>query len=240
MKRSLLILFCLVWANTAMSQIRLGQSRYSSSKPIDIMELNYSKPQTYRIAEIKAVGLSTLDENAIISLSGLKVDDQIEVPGDAISNALKKLWNQGIIGDVKILVTKVEGEDISLLLDLTERPRFSRVEFTGINKTQESELRDKINIRGRVVREDVLNTSQRNIQKYFVDKGFLNTEVKVAQVRDTTLPNSVKLRFDVDTKGKVKINEIRVFGNEEITDAKIKSKLKKTKEHARVSVFKDV
>ncbi|SHO63706.1 BamA/OMP85 family outer membrane protein [Algoriphagus zhangzhouensis] len=239
MKRSLLILFCLVWASSAMAQIRLGQSRYTS-KPVDIMELNYSKPQTYRIAEIKAVGLTTLDETAILSLSGLKVDDRIEVPGDAISGALKKLWNQGIIGDVKILVTKVEGEDISLLLDLTERPRFSRVEFTGVNKTQEGELKDKVNIRGRVVREDVLNSSQRNIQKYFIDKGFLNTEVKVAQERDTTLPNSVKLRFDVDTKSKVKINEIRILGNEEIADSRVKKKLKKTKEHARVSVFKDV
>ncbi|WP_268035542.1 BamA/OMP85 family outer membrane protein [Algoriphagus sp. PAP.12] len=239
MKRSLLILFCLVWASSAMAQIRLGQSRYTS-KPVDIMELNYSKPQTYRIAEIKAVGLTTLDETAILSLSGLKVDDRIEVPGDAISGALKKLWNQGIIGDVKILVTKVEGEDISLLLDLTERPRFSRVEFTGVTKTQEGELKDKVNIRGRVVREDVLNSSQRNIQKYFIDKGFLNTEVKVAQERDTTLPNSVKLRFDVDTKSKVKINEIRIFGNEEIADSRVKKKLKKTKEHARVSVFKDV
>lgn len=240
MKRSLLFLICLIWASAAMSQIRLGQSRFATAKPVDILELNYSKPQTFRVAEIKAVGLSTLDENAIISLAGIKVDDRIEVPGDAISNALKKLWNQGIIGDVKILVTKIEGEDIYLLLELTERPRFSRVEFSGINKTQESELRDKVNIRGRVVREDVLNTAERNIQKYFVDKGYLNTEVKVSQVRDTTLPNSVLLRFDVDPKSKVKINEIRIFGNEEIPDSKVKGKLKKTKEHARVSVFRDV
>ncbi|NVK50352.1 MAG: BamA/TamA family outer membrane protein [Cyclobacteriaceae bacterium] len=240
MKRSILFLICLIWASAAMSQIRLGQSRFATAKPVDILELNYSKPQTFRVAEIKAVGLSTLDENAIISLAGIKVDDRIEVPGDAISNALKKLWNQGIIGDVKILVTKIEGEDIYLLLELTERPRFSRVEFYGINKTQESELRDKVNIRGRVVREDVLNTAERNIQKYFVDKGYLNTEVKVSQVRDTTLPNSVLLRFDVDPKSKVKINEIRIFGNEEIPDSKVKGKLKKTKEHARVSVFRDV
>jgi len=224
----------------AMSQIRLGQSRYASNKPVDILELNYSKPETYRIAEIKAVGLTTLDEIAIISLSGLKVDDQIEVPGDEISNALKKLWSQGIIGDVKILVTKIEGDDIYLLLDLTERPRFSRVEFTGVNKTQESELRDKINIRGRVVRDDVLNNAKRNIEKYYVDKGFLNTEVKVIQERDTLLPNSVKLRFAVDTQTKVKINEIKVYGNDEVTDNKVKGKLKKTKEHARVHVFKDL
>ncbi len=186
------------------------------------------------------MGLSTLDEVAIISLSGIKVDDRIEVPGDAIASALKKLWGQGIIGDVKILVTKIEGEDIYLLLDLTERPRFSRVEFEGINKTQEGELRDKVNIRGRVVRDDVLNTAKRNIEKYYLDKGFLNTEVKIIQDRDTTLPNSVKLRFDIDPKSKVKINEIAFYGNDEISDRALKGKLKKTKEHARVSIFKDV
>ena len=240
MKRSLLILFCLIWSATAMAQIRLGQSRYASTRPVNILELNYAKPQKFRIAEIKAVGLSTLDENAIISLSGLKVDDRIDVPGEAISGALKKLWGQGIIGDVKILVTKIEGDDIYLLLDLTERPRFSRVEFEGINKTQEGELRDKVNIRGRVVRDDVLNTAKRNIEKYYLDKGFLNTEVKIIQDRDTTLPNSVKLRFDINPKSKVKINEIAFYGNDEITDRALKGKLKKTKEHARVAIFKDV
>jgi len=239
MKRSLLILFCLIWSASAIAQIRLGQSRYASTRPVNILELNYAKPQKFRIAEIKAVGLSTLDENAIISLSGLKVDDRIDVPGDAISGALKKLWGQGIIGDVKILVTKIEGEDIFLLLDLIERPRFSRVEFEGINKTQEGELRDKVNIRGRVVRDDVLNTAKRNIEKYYLDKGFLNTEVKIIQDRDTTLPNSVKLRFDIDPKSKVKINEIAFYGNDEISDRALKGKLKKTKEHARVAIFKD-
>jgi len=240
MKRSILILFCLIWSASSMAQIRLGQSRYASSKPVNILELNYAKPQKFRVAEIKAVGLSTLDEVAIISLSGIKVDDRIEVPGDAIASALKKLWGQGIIGDVKILVTKIEGEDIYLLLDLTERPRFSRVEFEGINKTQEGELRDKVNIRGRVVRDDVLNTAKRNIEKYYLDKGFLNTEVKIIQDRDTTLPNSVKLRFDIDPKSKVKINEIAFYGNDEISDRALKGKMKKTKEHARVSIFKDV
>lgn len=240
MKKSLLVLFCLVLASSSMAQIRLGQSRYANAKPIDIMELNYSKPQKYRIAEIKAVGLTTLDETAILSLSGLKADDVIEVPGDAIANALKKLWRQGIIGDVKVLVTKVEGDDIYLLLDLTERPRFSRVEFSGISKTQESELKDKVNIRGRVVRDDVLNTAKRNIEKYYLDKGFLNTDVKIIQERDTTIPNSVKLRFEVDPKTKVKINEIKVFGNEEISDHAVKSKLKKTHEYPRVSIFKDL
>jgi outer membrane protein insertion porin family len=240
MKRSTIILFLLFLAGFAEAQIRLGQSRFSSSRPVNILELNYSKPQKFRIAEIKAVGLSTLDEVAVISLSGLRVDDEISVPGDAISGALKRLWGQGIIGDVKILVTKVEGDDIYLLLELTERPRFSRVEFSGVNKTQEGELKDKIKIRGRVVRDDVLATSQRNIRQFFVDKGFLNTEVKVIQERDTTLPNSVKIRFDVDRKSKVKINEVKIYGNEEINDKRLKGKLKNTKEHPRLHFFREM
>lgn len=240
MKKSIIILCLLMLAGSLQAQIRLGQSRYSTSKPVDILELNYSKPQKFRVAEIKAVGLATLDEIAIVSLSGLRVDDVISVPGDNISNALKRLWGQGIIGDVKIFVTKIEGDDIYLLLELTERPRFSRVEFSGVNKTQESELKDKIKIRGRVVRDDVLNTSQRNIRQYFMDKGFLNTDVKVVQERDTTLPNSVKIKFEIDQKTKVKINEIKVYGNEEVPDGKIKKKLKGTKEHPRMHFVRDV
>ncbi|MFD2201483.1 BamA/OMP85 family outer membrane protein [Shivajiella indica] len=240
MKRITIILLMIFWVGISQAQIRLGQSRYTPSKPVDILELSYSKPQKFRIAEIKAVGLATLDEVAVISLSGLRVDDVISVPGDAISNALKRLWGQGIIGDVKILVTKIEGEDIYLLLELTERPRFSRVEFTGVNKTQEGELKDKVKIRGRVVRDDVLSTSQRAIKQYFVDKGFLNTEVKVIQERDTTLPNSVKIRFDVDAKSKVKINQINIYGNEEIADKKIKGKLKGTKEHPRMHFVREL
>lgn len=240
MKKNLLIIYLLLLTGVAEAQIRLGQSRYTSQEPVNIIDLSYANPKKYRIAEIEAVGLNTLDETAIISLAGLRVDDQITVPGDAISGALKKLWGQGIIGDVKILVTKIEGDDIYLLLDLTERPRFSRFDFTGVNKTQEGELKDKVNIRGRVVRDDVLNTAQRNIRDYFVGKGFLNTEVKVVQERDTTLPNSVKLRFDVDKKSKVRINEIAFDGNENIADNRLKKKMKGTHEHARVYFFKDV
>jgi len=240
MKKGFVILIMSLFLGSLQAQIRLGQSRYTSPKAVDILELNYSKPQKFRVAEIKAVGLSTLDENAIISLAGVKVDDIISVPGDEIATALKKLWGQGIIGDVKILVTKIEGDDIHLLLDLTERPRFSRVEFSGVNKTQQGELKDKVKIRGRVVRDDVLNTAERNIKQYYVDKGFLNVEVKTIQERDTTLANSVKLKFDIDPKTKVRINQIEINGNEDISDRKLKGKLKKTKEHARVYIFRDL
>ena len=65
---------------------------------------------------------------------------------------------------------------------------------------------------------------------YTPGHGHERTEVKIIQDRDTTLPNSVKLRFDIDPKSKVKINEIAFYGNDEISDRALKGKMKKTKE----------
>src|SRR5690606_34899449 len=54
------IIFLLLFAGVAEAQIRLGQSRYSSQKPVDILSLASSKLREFRIADFKAVGLRTL------------------------------------------------------------------------------------------------------------------------------------------------------------------------------------
>ena len=47
--------------------------------------VNYSNPKTYEIAKIDVLGSKYLDNIALISISGLKIGDQITIPGDAIS-----------------------------------------------------------------------------------------------------------------------------------------------------------
>ena len=59
-------------------------------------DLNYANPQEYFIGGIEVTGLTILDKNAMVSLTGLKVGDKIKVPGDAIANAIRKLWKHGI------------------------------------------------------------------------------------------------------------------------------------------------
>ncbi len=64
--------------------------------------------------------------------------------------------------------------------------------------------------------------------------------MRTIQQPDTTLPNSVKLIFEVNTFSKVKIDEIVIDGNEEFSDTKLKKKLKKTNEHPRIAIVRDV
>lgn len=223
-------------AALSLSALSYGQIRYgtSNARKSDDISMSYSNPQVYEIAEIKVDGAEFLDNNALISISGLKIGDKIKIPGDQISGAIKKLWKQGLIGDVKIFASKVENGKVYLTISLQERPRLSKFNFKGISKSHESELREKINlIKGRVMTDAIIKNGELTIKKYFAEKGYLNTEVKIAYVKDTVLNNNVVLDFDIDKKKKVKVHDINFYGDENFSAAKLKKKLKNTGERVR-------
>ena len=222
MKKYCLILFFTVSLNSLFAQVRFGNIFQPKE---DKLELNYSNPKTYEIAEIKVQGSKFLDENALISLTGLKVGDQISIPGDKVSNALTKLWKQGIIGDVAIYASKVENNKVFLILELKERPRLSRIILEGVNKTEQSELDDQIKlIRGRVLTDALIKNAEITVKKFLIEKGFMNAEVKVLQENDTILANSVLLKIQVDKKKKVKVHTITFYGNDNMSKGKLKKK----------------
>lgn len=203
--------------------------------------INYNAPQKYTVADIRVEGAEYLDHNSLISLSGLRVGDQIDIPGSAISDAIKKLWKQSILGDVSIEMDKIDGTNIYLVIKLTERPRLTRYEFRGINKSQEGELEDDIElIRGRIITDALLKNTELNVKNFFIEKGFLNTEVNMYRQTDTLITNGVKLVIDIDKKKKVKINEINFTGNDEVSEQVLAAKMKNTNEHIRVTLFKDI
>jgi outer membrane protein insertion porin family len=201
--------------------------------------LNYANPAEYTIAGIEVTGLSVLDKNAMVSLTGLKVGDKIKIPGDAISNAIRSLWKHGLVGDVTIQVDKVEGSNVYLNIILAERPRLTDFYFTGINKSQESGLKEDLTlIRGKIVNDAMVRNTELAVKKYFVKKGFLNTEVKIIQKKDTLNKDGIRLKIAVNTKSKVKINQISFVGNDNIDDSKLKKKMKNTHERPRFSLHR--
>jgi outer membrane protein insertion porin family len=229
-------LFILLYtiALTSFGQLIYGQKRKTSDPGISV---NYSSPKEYTVADISVEGVEFLDNNALISLSGLKVGDQIKIPGDEISQAIKKIWKQGIIGNVSIEATKVEGNQIWLKIKLNERPRLSQYEFKGITKNHESELEDKIDlVRGKILTDVVKKNTELTVKKYLESKGYLNAQVNIVQRKDTVVRNSAVLVIDVDRGKKVRIHDITFHGNEEFSDTKLRSKFKKTGEVPRIDL----
>lgn len=235
MKRIIVFSFlAFLLATEASSQIRKRETKSSS-------DISYSNPKEYIIGDIEVVGLNLLDENALISLTGLKVGDKIKVPGDDISGAIKKLYKHGLVGDVSIYIDKIEEEEISLTIELTERPRLTGFTFEGVKKSQESELREDLNlIRGRILTDAIVRNAQMTVRKYYVKKGHLNAEVNVVQEYDTANNDGVRLRLLVDPRRKVKIEDIQFIGNENFLDAKLRAQLKNTNEKAKITLFGEV
>ena len=184
----------------------------------------------YTLGGVTVSGARYLDTNTLIALTGLKVGDPIAIPGEEIGKAIRKLWDQGILGDVSVSITKTEGTKIFLDFNLKERPRLSKFEFTGISKGQADELKNKIKlIRGKVVTDALLNSTKTQVKKFYTNKSFLDVKVNVTQRPDSTLSNSVVLVINVDKGEKIRIRDIEFLGNTAFSDKKLAGKLKKTK-----------
>lgn len=185
----------------------------------------------YELGGITISGARYLDTNTLIGLTGLRVGDPISVPGEEIGKAIRKLWDQGILGDVSVAITRIDGNRIFLDFNLKERPRLSSFDFAGISKGQADDLKNKIKlIRGKVVTDALLSNTKTQVRKFYTNKGFLDAKVNIVQVPDSSLSNSVVLKINVDKGGKSKIREIAFEGNEAFKDSKLKGKFKKTKE----------
>jgi outer membrane protein insertion porin family len=233
---TLLILFVFSFQN-AVAQVGLRQNTQDEGE----IQLDYRNPKIFEIADIAVTGAEFHDSNAIISIAGLKVGDNIKIPGDDITGAIEKIWELGIIGDITIYVNKVEGDQVWLTIDLKERPRLTRISYEGVNKSQQSELNDQVKlIRGKVLTDVTIKNTELSIRKYFVEKGFLNAEVNIIQREDSLVANGMEIIVNVDKKQKVKIEELIFHGNEEFTDAKLGSRMKKTNEHLRFYPLQDL
>jgi outer membrane protein insertion porin family len=223
-KRNLyLLFFFLLISNTAFAQVIIGDSTVNM--------IDYASPRDYEIGGITVTGVKYLDERVLVTLTGISVGDKIRIPGDKISKAIENLWKQGLLSDIKIVATKFQGDKIFLELRLQERPRLSKFSFTGVTKSDADKLREKIKlVSGKIITENLIQTTENEVRKYYVDKGHLNAYVNIEVKDEPGIPNSQMLVINVDKKKKVKINSITFTGLTQFESYELKRKMKETKE----------
>ncbi|HLW06186.1 MAG TPA: POTRA domain-containing protein, partial [Marinilabiliaceae bacterium] len=211
----------------------------SVSGQVETSDFSYTgKPKTYEIAAIDVVGDLNNDPQILANLSGLKVGQEVTVPGDQISKAIKKYWEYGLFSDVKISASKIEGKFIFLEIYLQERPRLSELNYFGLKKSEKEAVNEKVAMmRGSQVTPYLVARAERFIKNHFVEKGFFNTEVDIVQRDDTSKVNHVILDVHVDKKEKVKVSRLTFEGNEAFTDGKLNRITKKTNQKGKLLNF---
>src|SRR3954463_13615142 len=120
MKKFILFIVVLLSCIGARAQSQLGN---------DSTLFDYGNPHSYEIGGVLISGTRFLDANVLTSISGLAVGDSIEVPGDKISRAIQNLWKQGLFSDIKIFITRIQGQQIFFEISVSERPRLSTFTF---------------------------------------------------------------------------------------------------------------
>ncbi len=223
--------------NHTWAQVRVGVGR-GADTPADANELlNYATPKDYEIAGLTVTGTRYLDPNSLVSLAGLKIGDKIRLPGEAIGSSIRKLMDSGLLDDVELFATNVADNKVSLMFRVTERPRLYKVSFLGVKKGEQDQLKDKVKLNlGKIVTNTITKNTQLAVRKFFVDKGFLNTKVKITTVPDSAR-NNATMRVLVDKGQKVKIAKITFNGREEVEESAIRMKMKGTKEMRFGRVF---
>ncbi len=198
-------------------------------------------PKKYIIADIAVKGNKAFDPAIVISVSGLAVGDEVTLPGgDNFAKAISKLWTQNMFTNIKVYITKLEGDYIYVEIDALERPMLSDFKFKGIRKTEGDELKDKVGlVKTRVVTDNMKLSAQENIIKYFIDKGYKGAAVTIDELPDPNNPDKVVLNFNVAKGVKVRISDVLFFGNQAANSAQLKRKLKGTKESTRLTLFPD-
>ncbi len=199
-----------------------------------LSEISYNHPRKFIIGGIGVSGKDYLDKSVVIMLSNLEKGEKIKVPGDEITTAIRNLWNQGLFDDVRILATKITGDTIYLNIYLHEKPKLNKYSFTGIKKSAQDDLKDKINLTSDdVVSNHLIILTENIIKNYFRGKGYLNTEVNITEKAAGPRKSHkefVDLIINVKKNKRVKIGVINIYGNHAFSAEKVKKAMKNTRE----------
>ena len=191
---------------------------------------NYQKGKLYTIDTIIVSGIKTFSNQTVISYSQLREGQKINIPGDEISDVIKKLWNLQLFSDINFYINKIDGDNVALEIEIEELPSLSEVKINGLKKSKIQPLITDTELKaGKKLSESFLANTKNYIINKFQKEGFLNTKVAFNTIEDSTNVNTYKMVVNVDLGKRVKIKEINFEGNEVFTNKKLRSKLKKTK-----------
>ena len=197
-------------------------------------------PRTYEIADIKITGAPNYDDFLILGYTGLKVGDRVELPGNDIPNAVKRLMRQQLFSQARVKVLKTYGDKAWLEIELRPQPRISAVHYNGMKKGESDDLQERLQLmKGNVITQNIVNRIKVIGEKYFKDKGFGNAEVNVQLREDLSAPNEMIVDINANKHDKVKVHKIYINGNQVLSDNKLQRVMKKTNEKGKLlNLFK--
>jgi len=195
----------------------------------------------YTLAEVIITGDTDYSAGTIITFSGLRKGETLRVPGDKTRNALNKLWKTNLFSSVNLYVTKIEGDNVFLEIELFDLPELNEVEIDGIKKGKKDDLIKENKLQpGVKVTENLITTTKNYIENTYKKRGFLNADVNISTytITDSLKKNKVNMKLNIDKGNKIKVKDIVFIGNQKLKSKKLRKAMKNTKQKNPIRILK--
>ncbi|WP_173850540.1 outer membrane protein assembly factor [Flavobacterium sp. 28A] len=191
----------------------------------------FDQGKKYILADVSVTSKISFNEQTVVTFAGLQKGQEITVPGEEISSAIKKLGKLGLFDEISFYINHIENDSIYLDLDIKELPKLKEVKFVGVKKNKtEALIKDNGLTKNKVVNENLITTTKNYIENKYKKDGYYNTKVNINISKDTATVNEVNMLVSVDKGQKVKVQSIDFVGNEKMSDKSLRKAMKDTKE----------
>ena len=134
---------------------------------------------TYKILGVSVEGNKSADASTIIASSGLKVGDEIQIPGDQTLNAIRQLWSLNIFSDVQIISDRKVADGVFLLIKVEEYPRLEKVVIEGNDEISTDDIEEKVTfLRGAILKPQEISKLIGRIKELYAKDGYLNAKIE--------------------------------------------------------------
>ncbi len=113
---------------------------WSLSTSLQAQVDEFVKGKKYTIDSIRVTGLKTFNDQTVISYSGLRRGQVLQLPGEEISGMINKLWKLELFSDINFYLTHIQGDKATLEIQIEELPSLSDVKIQGVKKERQISL----------------------------------------------------------------------------------------------------
>jgi len=188
---------------------------------------------SFIIKDIVVEGSKKYTSVQIQNLAGIFKGEELDIPGQRLAIAIKKLWETNSFSKVEVYAESVVGKSIVLRFELQDLKELGEVKFIGkgIGKSKsEKYIKDNDLKLGKKITENLVTSLIYNIEKTYIDKGYADTKIYIREADNKKDPNLTDWEIEVDRGNRVKISDIIFTGNKSVSSSKLLRKsFKETK-----------
>jgi outer membrane protein insertion porin family len=176
------------------------------------------------VTAIEIEGLRRIEEGAIRARLSQKIGETLAP--EKTTEDIKAIYGMGYFDDVKVEIKPFEG-GIKVIYSVKEKPTVIRVDFQGNKKFRDPQLREQITLTpGAIADITLINDNAIRLRTFYESEGYYLASI-VPVIKKVT-DAEVAVTYQIEEGERVKVREVRIEGNENISDRKIRSAITTT------------